>query len=105
MENLRKDVRAYLQAVDIEKLRDGLRAFLRELSDREGQKRLAKRIGISHSWLNKFLCGQFPNLRAHRLRRLAQFVDRELEKNNRPKKADTSKVEREQLCGSAQTIR
>lgn len=99
LEKLRKDVRSYLLAVDAEKLRDSLRAYLRELSNSEGQKQLAKRMGISDSWLNKYLCGQFPHLRAHRLRHLAEFVDRELART-KPTKAKPQTKERQQTCAT-----
>ena len=100
LEKLRNDVRSYLRAVDPEQLRDSLRAYLRVLSDREGQKQLAKRIGISDSWLNKYLCGQFPNLRSRRLRRLAEFVDRELSRNTPTKAESTHKTEQHQTCAT-----
>jgi transcriptional regulator with XRE-family HTH domain len=63
--------------MDLEQLRDNVRAYLRERSREDmSQPELARKIGgVSASWLNKFLNGQFPDLSVRRLNRLAKWVE------------------------------
>lgn len=62
-----------LMPIDLEQLRDETRAYL--ASHPLTQTELADQIGISHSWLNKFLNGQYPNLGVPRLNMLVKWVD------------------------------
>lgn len=55
----------------LEDLREDCRAYLRT---KRFQAKIAKEIGVSYSWLNKFVNGQFPNLAAGRLEKVAQWV-------------------------------
>lgn len=60
---------------DLESLRDEIRAYLAGHPER--QTNLAKLTGISHSWLNKFINGQFQNLSVPRLNDLAKWVEKD----------------------------
>lgn len=61
----------------IEELREQIRAYLRNRNHEMNQDELAKAIGVSVSWLNKFLNGQFDDLRVGRLQRLADWVEQD----------------------------
>jgi transcriptional regulator with XRE-family HTH domain len=56
---------------NLEALRDDVRAYLR---GKRFQAEIAQQMGVSYSWLNKFINGQFPNLSAGRLEKLAKWV-------------------------------
>jgi transcriptional regulator with XRE-family HTH domain len=60
--------------MNIEELRDDVRAYLRA---KKGQEQIAAQIPVSYSWLNKFINGQFPNLSPKRLQKLAEWVERD----------------------------
>jgi hypothetical protein len=61
--------------MDLEKLRDEVRAYL--ASHPSPQHELASEIGVSHSWLNKFLCGKFENFGLKRLQQINAWVERD----------------------------
>jgi hypothetical protein len=60
---------------NIEALRDEVREYL--ASHPIPQELLAEQMGISFSWLNKFINGQFPNLGVPRFNTLFQWVEKD----------------------------
>ncbi len=61
--------------MDLEKLRDEVRVYL--ASHPTPQHVLAGKLGVSHSWLNKFVCGKFENFGLQRLQSLSDWVERD----------------------------
>jgi predicted XRE-type DNA-binding protein len=61
--------------MDVEKLRDEVRAYL--ASHKTPQHVLAAKLGVSYSWLNKFVCGKFENFGLQRLHSLSAWVERD----------------------------
>jgi len=66
--------------MDILKVREEVRAYL--ASHLEPQDELAKELGVSPSWLNKFLCGHVKNLGVERLHRLHEWVKRDRKRSS-----------------------
>jgi transcriptional regulator with XRE-family HTH domain len=58
--------------MNVETLRDDCREYLKSHPLR--QDLLAAEIGVPHSWLNKFINGNFANVRLNRLNRLCNWV-------------------------------
>jgi transcriptional regulator with XRE-family HTH domain len=58
--------------MSIDLLLEDCRTYLK--SHPMNQEALALAIGVSHSWLNKFINGQFPNMRLGRWQRLHAWV-------------------------------
>jgi hypothetical protein len=73
-------LKGVMPTVDLEQLRDEVRAYLANHPD--SQTDLADQIGISHSWLNKFINGQYPNLGVPRLNLLVKWVDADRKKRS-----------------------
>lgn len=57
--------------MDVNELRDDCRAYLKA---KRFQRKVAQKLGVSYSWLNKFINGQFDDLRAKRLNAIAEWV-------------------------------
>jgi transcriptional regulator with XRE-family HTH domain len=61
--------------MNILQTRDEIREYLANHPKTQGE--LAKELGVSASWLNKFCRGQFPNIGAERLHQLHEWVKRD----------------------------
>jgi predicted XRE-type DNA-binding protein len=61
--------------MNLEKVRDEVRLYL--ASHPTPQVQLAEELGVSHSWLNKFVCGKFDNFGFKRLQSLYAWVERD----------------------------
>jgi transcriptional regulator with XRE-family HTH domain len=66
--------------MDILQIRDEVRAYL--ASHPKTQPEIAKELGVSSSWLNKFLNGHAPNLGAERLHELHEWVKRDRKRSS-----------------------
>jgi transcriptional regulator with XRE-family HTH domain len=67
--------------MEVIQIRDEVREYL--ASHTKTQDELAKELGVSASWLNKFLNGHAPNLGAERLHEMYEWVKRDRKRATR----------------------
>jgi transcriptional regulator with XRE-family HTH domain len=62
--------------MDLLQVRDEVRAYM-ATHPTKSQEEMAEEVGVSASWLNKFLCGQFNNLGLERLHVMYEWMKRD----------------------------